>query len=120
MASIRTKINICPGAMQTIEWQTQYRFYRNRANEGAEPRVFNGEQEAYVRYKTFGTEEAGKDYRINLESVQKLRWIKGGKWREDGTRGLIIRCVSSTWKQDVCTEGKSLSQVGKVIYWEKK
>lgn len=64
-------------------------------------------------------EEAGRDYRINLESVQKLRQIKGGKWREDCTRGLIIRCVSRTWKQGVCTVGKSLSQVAKVIYWEK-
>lgn len=57
----------------------QYRLYRDHVNEGAELRVIKGAQEAYARCKTFGTEETGKDYRINLQSAQKLRQIKSRK-----------------------------------------
>lgn len=54
------------------------RLYRDHVNEGPGLRVIKVEQQAYVRDKTFGT-EAGKDSRINLESVQKLRQIKSRK-----------------------------------------
>lgn len=61
-------------------WMTNTsRLYRDHVNEGPGLRVIKVEQQAYVRDKTFGTEEAGKDSRINLESVQKLKQIKSRK-----------------------------------------